>query len=127
MDLTNIEDKVNMFKFGDDDRNRQVMQSMQDLFCRSNHIYGVCYGLTYNKITEFSGTSDEEAYLRRHISVEMEKTLIASFRDDDLEDVISGDSNQPYILYKAVTIRGHSGKLLVHPEVILDGDGSKSF
>jgi len=112
MDLTNIEDKVNMFKFGDDDRNRQVMQSMQDLFCRSNHIYGVCYGLTYNKITEFSGTADEEAYLRRHISVEMEKTLIASFRDDDLEDVISGDSNQPFILYKAVAIRGHSGKLL---------------
>ncbi len=111
-DLNNVDDKVNMYKFHEDDANRQVMQSMQDLFCRSNHIYAICYGMTYNRITEFSGTQDEEAFMRRHISVEMEKTLIASFRDDDLEDVISGDSNQPYIKYKAVAIRGQSGKLL---------------
>ena len=70
----NMDDKVNMFKFGDDDRNRQVMQSMQDLFCRSNHIYAVCYGLTYNKITGFSEVSvcedvvEHWVYWKEHIN-----------------------------------------------------------
>ena len=88
------------------------LQEMQNHLCIANHVYATCYGVTYQKLTQFSGSADEEAFIRHNITVEMEKSLIASFNTESIENVIAGETHQEFVLMKAVGIRGSKGEIL---------------
>ena len=88
------------------------LQEMQNHLCIANHVYATCYGVTYQKLTQFSGSADEEAFIRHNITVEMEKSLIASFNTESIENVIAGETHQEFVLMKAVGIRGSKGEII---------------
>lgn len=90
--------------------NLEQMQRMQDFFCESQHLYGICISKNLTRLTDFSGTEEEERFAEQSISVTMQRNLIASFSDIDGENVIALEPPKPYLLMRGVAIRGESNR-----------------
>lgn len=84
----------------------EQMQKMQDAFCRAHHLYCICVGKDMGRLTDFSGTPEEEAFIDSLFPVEMQRSLIASFSDVEGENVIALSTQEPYLLLRGVAIRG---------------------
>lgn len=89
-----------------------AFQKMQDAYCESNHVYAVCFDTRFHGLTRFSGDEEAKAFFERFISQEMMQTLVASFGDNSIENVISFDTREPFIFLNGVALRDDEGALL---------------
>lgn len=89
-----------------------AFQKMQDAYCESNHVYAVCFDTRFHGLTRFSGDEEAKAFFDCFISQEMMQTLVASFGDNSIENVISFDTREPYIFLNGVALRDDEGGLL---------------
>ena len=89
-----------------------AFQKMQDAYCESNHVYAACFDTLFHGLTRFSGDEEAKAYFDGFVTQEMMQTLVASFGDNSIENVISFDTKEPYILLNGVAIRDDEGSLI---------------
>ena len=89
-----------------------AFQKMQDAYCESNHVYAVCFDIKFHGVTRFSGNEEAKVFFERFISQEMMQTLVASFGDNSIENVISFDIRESFIFLNGVALRDDEGTLL---------------
>ncbi len=89
-----------------------AFQRMQDAYCASSHVYASCFDTRFHALTRFSGEDEAKNFFDRFISQEMMQTLVASFGNNSIENIISFDTNEPYILLNGVALRDDEGSLL---------------
>ncbi len=89
-----------------------AFQKMQDAYCESNHVYAVCFDIKFHGVTRFSGDEEAKVFFERFISQEMMQTLVASFGDNSIENVISFDIRESFIFLNGVALRDDEGTLL---------------
>ncbi len=106
-----------------------AFQKMQDAYCESSHVYAVCFDTTFHGITRFSGSEEAKSFFDRFITREMMQTLVASFGDNSIENVISFETKEPFIFLNGVALRDDEGSLLgvmlifcIAKELLADGD-----
>lgn len=108
MSLTNLRDtdKVQL------DIDINAFQKMQDAYCESAHVYAACFDTSFHSITRFSGSEEAKKFFGNFITQEMMQTLVASFGDNSIENIISFDTKEPYIFLSGVAIRDDEGSLI---------------
>ena len=108
MSLTNLRDtdKVQL------DIDINAFQKMQDAYCESAHVYATCFDTSFHSITRFSGSEEAKKFFGNFITQEMMQTLVASFGDNSIENIISFDTKEPYIFLSGVAIRDDEGSLI---------------
>ena len=108
MSLTNLRDtdKVQL------DIDINAFQKMQDAYCESAHVYAACFDTSFHSITRFSGSEEAKKFFGNFITQEMMQTLVASFGDSSIENIISFDTKEPYIFLSGVAIRDDEGSLI---------------
>lgn len=90
----------------------KAIEEIQRAYCEANHIYCTCVGRELNKITSFNGTQQEAAFYEEKFPIELQKKLLHSFVDGDVENVIELENEDEYILICGVAIRGEQKELL---------------
>lgn len=91
---------------------RENMQKMQDAFCESNRVYCLCVERNLSHITEFSGTAEEEAFIRKLVPAEVQQDWIDLFSDVEGESILAYGTENPYVMMRAVAIRRENNYLL---------------
>lgn len=89
---------------------RQVLQELQDVFSKTNHIYLFCYDVVRGDITELDVDDEEMEYVQKHF-LPYKETLAKQFRDGDLENVIDLSMESSYHLMRGLALRGDSRKV----------------
>lgn len=107
-----FEEKVNSYRLGENEDAVQLMSRIISEFCETNRIMARGYDASGRQTIPFTGNETARDFLSRLIPAELENTLIASFRDGDVENILAGEANQPSVLVRAIAIRGAAGKLI---------------
>ncbi len=88
------------------------LQKMQDAFCAANHVYCLCVSRNFMHITRFSGTTEEESFIKNMLSADLQRDWIGLFSDVEGENVIAYESDIPYAMMRGVAIRGENNYFL---------------
>ncbi len=94
------------------DFNTDDMQSLQDVFCKTNDMYIMCVGKIHGQITSFSGTKSEEDYVDANFTPELRREILDSFVDGVAENIVERFGTEEFLMYRGVAIRDTHGKLL---------------
>ena len=105
----NFEEQQKVFEFAGSSENKEAIRHMLHEFCLAHHIYGRCYGADGRESVGFCGMPGGEDFITSFIPAETESSLVASFKDSGVEDVIVGVGSESFLLIRALAIRVNDG------------------
>lgn len=88
---------------------KESVQQFQDSFCRLNRVYMILVGKDRTPLTELTGSPEEKDYVESRFPAELRQELLASFSDEDAEDVIAMTGDVPSSMLRGVAARDAAG------------------
>ncbi len=82
-----------------------VMQELQDRFCRAQNVYAVCFSRTQGLVTKAYGSKEEHSYLYERIDMGIYMDLMNRLISSDLESVVEADVADPHLKCCGVAVR----------------------
>ncbi len=106
---TKYEEQQSVFEFAGNEESKATIHRLLNEFCLAHQIYGRCYGGDGRESVDFCGKKEGRDFIVPYIPAETESSLIASFRDTEVEDVITGVASESFLLIRALAIRVADG------------------
>ena len=89
---------------------QSILEKLQQVFEKTLSVYAYCYGRPYTRLLLPGGSEDEINLTQEALSKDEKRTLVASFSDDPIENVIEGRCELEYARCRAVAIRDNNGR-----------------
>lgn len=93
--------------------NTEMLQELQDQFCRANNLYLVCMGKQEGVITQAYGSKEELAYIYSIVSKEAYMSLVSRMERTTTESMLEQDLEQDYIKMCAISTRVEKSMQLI--------------
>lgn len=82
----------------------EMLQRLQDRFCRANNMYLVCLGRDSGVITKNFGSDEEISYIHEIVDMDKHARLLTRLLDNQVEHVVEEHMDLPYIKVCGVSV-----------------------
>ena len=83
----------------------QMLQQLQDQFCRANDLYVVCLGRKEGVITKAYGTKEELSYIHTLVDKRTYMNLVSRMENDTVESMVEQQLDEDYIKMCAISTK----------------------
>lgn len=82
----------------------ELLEKLQERFCRANHMYLVCLGRNHGVITKCYGTEEQVRFIHELAGMDKHMRLLDRLLDNEVEHVVEEEMEQPHVKMCGVSI-----------------------